>query len=81
MIYLKDESRKTVFVMQTNDQAACEHFIMMLGANYHGKRNSITFTYTAVNEGWNFTTVKVKVTKKHYKFELGTHLTNVDWRK
>jgi len=81
MIDLIDPLRKTIYRFTTNVQSAVEFFcIGMLGAHYHEGKGGCIFSMpinTGKNKKWSkfsVTMVKTRLTKKHYKFEMGSHI-------
>jgi hypothetical protein len=78
MIDLIDPARKTIFRFTTDDQSAVEFFCVgMLGAHYHEGGCIFSLPHnTGKRKKWakySVTIVKTKVTKKHVKFEMGSH--------
>ena len=62
MIYANDPLFKVSYACHTNDQSHVEAFIMLLGRNYHGDKNSIYLFQTPIKNA-QVVHVYVKISK------------------
>lgn len=78
MIYVNDKMFKVSFACNTDDQSSVEDFILTLGRNYHGDKNSMNLSETPLK---NTYPVPVKIKRNKVTKRLTFILPPREWCK